>query len=253
MASHSVPSPFARAMGPGDRPRSRLPEGRVSRIFLEGPWRKGLTIFSGDPGAHFLSRKRLPSPRPHALSTRMLNNLEANIQKIISDATASMAKRDRPSRSRELGCRDHGQRESEQPERIWHGCAKHRSQAPWSPTGVQIEGSSSRGSSGTGSDSWHSRSRTIRAGHDQRRACRSGDVGCGAVARFQRFRSASMTDEEKAELERLRAENEVLKARSSRAISLKVSEKGGLSVYGMGRFPNHALQGAVDQAPRYGR
>jgi hypothetical protein len=47
-----------------------------------------------------------------------------------------------------------------------------------------------------------------------------------------------MTEEEmKAELERLKAENETLKARSSRAISMKVSEKGGLSVYGMGRFP----------------
>jgi hypothetical protein len=41
----------------------------------------------------------------------------------------------------------------------------------------------------------------------------------------------------KAELERLKAENESLKARTSRGISLKVSEKGGLSVYGLGRFP----------------
>jgi hypothetical protein len=39
------------------------------------------------------------------------------------------------------------------------------------------------------------------------------------------------------ELERLRAENAVLKARGSRGISLKVSEKGGVSVYGLGRFP----------------
>lgn len=47
-----------------------------------------------------------------------------------------------------------------------------------------------------------------------------------------------MSDEEmKAELERLRAENERLKQGKSRAISLKVSEKGGLSVYGLGRFP----------------
>jgi hypothetical protein len=47
-----------------------------------------------------------------------------------------------------------------------------------------------------------------------------------------------MTDEEmKAELERLKAENETLKARGNRAISMKVSEKGGLSIYGMGRFP----------------
>ena len=41
----------------------------------------------------------------------------------------------------------------------------------------------------------------------------------------------------KAELEKLKAENEALKARSSRAVGLKVSEKGGVSVYGLGRFP----------------
>jgi hypothetical protein len=47
-----------------------------------------------------------------------------------------------------------------------------------------------------------------------------------------------MTDEDmKAELERLRAENERLKQRGARSISLKVSEKGGVSVYGLGRFP----------------
>lgn len=44
-------------------------------------------------------------------------------------------------------------------------------------------------------------------------------------------------DELKAELERLRAENAQLKSRSSRAVHLKVSEKGGLSLYGLGRFP----------------
>jgi hypothetical protein len=44
-------------------------------------------------------------------------------------------------------------------------------------------------------------------------------------------------DEMKAELERLRAENAALKTRKGGAVSLKVSEKGGLSVYGMGRFP----------------
>jgi hypothetical protein len=43
--------------------------------------------------------------------------------------------------------------------------------------------------------------------------------------------------EMKAELERLKAENESLKARTSKCISLKVSEKGAVSVYGMGRFP----------------
>ena len=47
-----------------------------------------------------------------------------------------------------------------------------------------------------------------------------------------------MTDEEmKAELERLRQENERLKTRQTRGVSLKVSEKGGVSVYGLGRFP----------------
>ena len=47
-----------------------------------------------------------------------------------------------------------------------------------------------------------------------------------------------MSDEAmRAELERLKAENAALKARGSRGVSLKVSEKGGLSVYGLGRFP----------------
>jgi len=47
-----------------------------------------------------------------------------------------------------------------------------------------------------------------------------------------------MSDEEiRAELEKLRAENDALKKQRSRGITLKVSEKGGLSVYGLGRFP----------------
>jgi hypothetical protein len=40
-----------------------------------------------------------------------------------------------------------------------------------------------------------------------------------------------------AELAKLRAENERLKRTQSRGITLKVSEKGGVSVYGLGRFP----------------
>lgn len=44
-------------------------------------------------------------------------------------------------------------------------------------------------------------------------------------------------DEMRKELERLRAENQALKKTSSKGLSLKVSEKGGLSVYGLGRFP----------------
>ena len=47
-----------------------------------------------------------------------------------------------------------------------------------------------------------------------------------------------MSDEDmRAELERLRKENESLKKGAARGVSLKVSEKGGLSVYGLGRFP----------------
>jgi hypothetical protein len=39
------------------------------------------------------------------------------------------------------------------------------------------------------------------------------------------------------ELERLKAENAALKARSAKGLSMKVSEKGAVSVYGLGRFP----------------
>lgn len=47
-----------------------------------------------------------------------------------------------------------------------------------------------------------------------------------------------MSDEDvQAELARLRAENAALKSRTQRGVSLKVSEKGGVSVYGLGRFP----------------
>jgi hypothetical protein len=46
-----------------------------------------------------------------------------------------------------------------------------------------------------------------------------------------------MDEHERAELQCLRAENERLKRTQSRGITLKVSEKGGVSVYGMGRFP----------------
>ena len=47
-----------------------------------------------------------------------------------------------------------------------------------------------------------------------------------------------MSDEDlRAELDRLKQENERLKNRQTRGVSLKVSEKGGVSVYGLGRFP----------------
>ncbi len=49
---------------------------------------------------------------------------------------------------------------------------------------------------------------------------------------------SDMTSEQmKEELERLRTENEALKKRSEEGLSLKVSQKGGVSVYGLGRFP----------------
>jgi hypothetical protein len=46
-----------------------------------------------------------------------------------------------------------------------------------------------------------------------------------------------MSEELEAEVARLRAENEALKRPERGRLSLKVSEKGALSVYGMGRFP----------------
>lgn len=48
-----------------------------------------------------------------------------------------------------------------------------------------------------------------------------------------------MSEDMKAEIERLKAENEALKSKktSSGTLSMKVSEKGALSIYGMGRFP----------------
>ena len=47
-----------------------------------------------------------------------------------------------------------------------------------------------------------------------------------------------MSDEEmKAELERLRNENAALKKGVTSGIRMKVSEKGAVSIYGMGRFP----------------
>jgi len=47
----------------------------------------------------------------------------------------------------------------------------------------------------------------------------------------------SDVEQMKAELEKLMQENEELKQKSARATSIKVSEKGGVSVYGLGRFP----------------
>jgi hypothetical protein len=47
-----------------------------------------------------------------------------------------------------------------------------------------------------------------------------------------------VTEDERAELGRLRAENAQLKSKKAAGeLTFKISEKGGLSVYGLGRFP----------------
>jgi len=44
-------------------------------------------------------------------------------------------------------------------------------------------------------------------------------------------------DDLQAEVERLRSENAALKKGAASGVTMKVSEKGALSIYGMGRFP----------------
>jgi hypothetical protein len=44
-------------------------------------------------------------------------------------------------------------------------------------------------------------------------------------------------DDLRAELERLKSENAALKKSQAGSVRIKVSEKGGVSVYGLGRFP----------------
>jgi hypothetical protein len=69
-----------------------------------------------------------------------------------------------------------------------------------------------------------------------------GDMNGGPVAidsgLIAKQIGKAMSDEElKAELERLRNENAALKKGASSGIRMKVSEKGAVSIYGMGRFP----------------
>jgi hypothetical protein len=59
----------------------------------------------------------------------------------------------------------------------------------------------------------------------------------GMIKLCQRKENAMSDDDMKAELERLRSENAALKKGASDGIRMKVSEKGAVSVYGMGRFP----------------
>ena len=46
-----------------------------------------------------------------------------------------------------------------------------------------------------------------------------------------------MSEDTQSELERLRAENAALKAQSAKGLGLKVSAKGAVSLYGLGRQP----------------
>jgi hypothetical protein len=48
---------------------------------------------------------------------------------------------------------------------------------------------------------------------------------------------ADSPDDMAQEIERLRAENEALKSKSSRELRLQVSQKGAVSLYGIRRFP----------------
>jgi hypothetical protein len=60
------------------------------------------------------------------------------------------------------------------------------------------------------------------------------------AAAFVTSTGEAMSEEDlKAELERLKAENESLKKKvpGKVGVSMKVSEKGAVSVYGLGRFP----------------
>jgi hypothetical protein len=63
-------------------------------------------------------------------------------------------------------------------------------------------------------------------------------VLCGVNENRAKQRGENAVSEDlQAEIERLRAENESLKRPERGKLSMKVSEKGALSVYGMGRFP----------------
>ena len=59
-----------------------------------------------------------------------------------------------------------------------------------------------------------------------------------------------MSDEDlRAEIEKLRVENDQLKTKGVRGLSLKVSEKGAVSLYGVRPVPRDSLQRAVDKNP----
>ncbi len=55
--------------------------------------------------------------------------------------------------------------------------------------------------------------------------------------KLEGVRRAVSDEDLRAELERLRTENALLKKGAVPAIRMKIGEKGGLSIYGLGRFP----------------
>jgi hypothetical protein len=76
--------------------------------------------------------------------------------------------------------------------------------------------------------------------YGERRSLRRADLLCLSRVRSIHFlKCYHMSDEElRAEIERLRQENAALKSKTPKGgVYFKVSEKGGLSVYGLGRFP----------------
>ena len=50
----------------------------------------------------------------------------------------------------------------------------------------------------------------------------------------------------------LQAENEKLKAKTNRPLTMKVSEKGAMSLYGMGQVPCYAVSSTMAQGLRHG-
>ena len=57
------------------------------------------------------------------------------------------------------------------------------------------------------------------------------------MERLEGVSGSGSEDEMKREVDRLRAENEALKKKKSNNITFKVGQKGGMSMYGLGRFP----------------
>ena len=66
---------------------------------------------------------------------------------------------------------------------------------------------------------------------------RSKSAGSGSIVCTESQEETMSESEMQAGLERLRAENAQLKSKDKGGLTLKVSEKGGVSLYGMGRFP----------------